>query len=244
MIMNKNLAERMKEYESVSNLSLIKKLPVIIRIDGKQFHTFTQGLAKPFDPAISQSMIDTTKYLCKNIQNIKLGYTQSDEITLVLTDWDRNTTESFLGYKIQKLVSILASMTTMYFNKIFEYYQNLYHYSKIKEGNAMFDARAFNVPLHEVENVLIWRQQDAIRNYVSSYARHLFGHKNIIGKSVKQMIEMLNQLEYPWEKFPPMYKHGVCVKKIKLDDDNTMWDSDLDTPVFLENRSYITEMIE
>jgi tRNA(His) 5'-end guanylyltransferase len=156
----------MKEYESNSQFKLIRKLPVIIRIDGRSFRTFTSGLSKPFDPSITMSMIDTTEYLCKNVQNTKLGYTQSDEITLLLTDWDKDNTDSFFGYKLQKLVSVISSMTTMKFNECFVEYQKMYNYTTIKQGNAIFDTRSFNVPLHEVSNVFIWRQQDAIRNSI------------------------------------------------------------------------------
>ena len=114
-----DLAKRMKDYESTSKTRLMKRCPVMIRIDGKAFHSFTKGFKRPFDEVLIKSMQETTKYLCENIQGCVLGYTQSDEITLVLVDYKKLNTSPYFDYEIQKMCSIIASMTTMAFNSIF-----------------------------------------------------------------------------------------------------------------------------
>ena len=120
MPVHDDLGTRMKTYyEHIPKTKLIRRMPVIIRIDGKAFHTFTRGFKKPFDEILIKSMQETTKYLCENIQGCVLGYTQSDEITLVLVDYQRFETSAWFDYEVQKMCSIAASMTTMAFNRIF-----------------------------------------------------------------------------------------------------------------------------
>ena len=115
-----NLGVRMKEfYEQIPKTKLMRRTPVAIRIDGKAFHTFTRGFRKPFDHILIKTMQETTKYLCENIQGCVLGYTQSDEITLILVDYQKLTSSAWFDYEVQKLCSISASMATMAFNKFF-----------------------------------------------------------------------------------------------------------------------------
>ena len=114
---NDSLGNRMKGYEGVSRNFLTRRVPAIIRLDGKAFHTFTKGMEKPFDLVLTQAMQETMKYLCENIQGCVLGYTQSDEITLVLTDYATIQTDAWFGYNIQKMCSVSASMATMAFNR-------------------------------------------------------------------------------------------------------------------------------
>ena len=114
------LGFRMKEYyENRAKTKLLRREPVAIRIDGRAFHTFTKGFKKPFDEILIESMQETMLYLCKNIQGCVLGYTQSDEITLILTDYKKLTSEAFFDYDVQKVCSITASMATMKFNQVF-----------------------------------------------------------------------------------------------------------------------------
>ena len=114
-----SLGDRMKEYENISRNYLTRRVPVIIRLDGKAFHTFTKGMKKPFDRLLMTTMQETMKNLCENIQGCVFGYTQSDEITLVLTDYATITTDAWFGYNIQKMCSISASIATLTFNKVF-----------------------------------------------------------------------------------------------------------------------------
>lgn len=114
------LGERMKRYEYVTRNYLTRRVPAIIRLDGKAFHTFTRGFQKPFDEILVKTMQQTMRYLCENIQGCVLGYTQSDEITLVLIDYQKLDSDSWFGYNIQKCASVAASMATMVFNKFFD----------------------------------------------------------------------------------------------------------------------------
>ena len=116
-----DLGTRMKDYyETIPKTRLMRRTPVAIRIDGKAFHTFTRGLKKPFDKILIKSMQDTMKYLCENIQGCVFGYTQSDEITLILIDYQTLTSQAWFNYEVQKMCSIAASMATMAFNKAFK----------------------------------------------------------------------------------------------------------------------------
>ena len=115
------LGTRMKEnYENVAKSKLIRRMPVAIRIDGKAFHTFTKGFNKPFDKVLMRAMQRTTKYLCKNIQGCVFGYTQSDEISLILVDYKKLNSSAWFDYQVQKMCSVAASMATIAFNRYFE----------------------------------------------------------------------------------------------------------------------------
>ena len=176
------LGTRMKEfYESVPKTRLVRRMPVAIRLDGKAFHTFTRGFEKPFDEVLGKSMRETMKYLCENIQGCVLGYTQSDEITLILVDYQNLNSCAWFDYEVQKMCSISASMATMAFNKFFtknvNYFEMTHEHDdtineycttlvNAAEKGAMFDARCFNIPKEEVCNLIYWRHLDATRNSI------------------------------------------------------------------------------
>lgn len=234
-----DLAKRMKEYESVSKTKLISRLPVILRLDGKSFHTFTKGFQKPFDEILIKTMQDTMKYLCENIQGCVLGYTQSDEITLVLVNYERLNSEPWLGYKVQKMCSIAASMCTMIFNKYFDLYARdyctyedcKYKYmdnipndvneymcalEKSHKKGAMFDCRAFNLPKEEVTNCIYWRQLDATRNSIQMVGQAIFSHKELQNKTCNQIQDMLlTQKGINWNDLDTYLKRGSCCLKRK-----------------------------
>ena len=185
MPVHDDLGIRMKTfYEQIPKTKLMRRCPVAIRIDGKAFHTFTRGFQKPFDEVLIKSMQETMKYLCENIQGCVLGYTQSDEITLILVDYKKLTSSAWFDYEVQKICSIAASMATMAFNKFFrnnvgdylyENYDDQYLADYIEtlqnavDKGAMFDARCFNIPKEEVTNLLYWRQDDAAKNCIKSH---------------------------------------------------------------------------
>ena len=243
MSVNDNLGKRMKEfYEQVPKTRLVRRMPVAIRIDGKAFHTFTQGFQKPFDKVLIQSMQETTKYLCENVQGCVLGYTQSDEITLILVDYQKLTSSAWFDYEVQKLCSISASMATMAFNKFFErnaenYIQNcatdyeidgLYGkgtpeyqlceiYKKAVNKGAMFDARCFNIPKEEVTNLVYWRQLDASRNSIQMVGQANFSHKELQHKSCNNIQDMLmTQKGINWNDLPTYQKRGSCCVRNKI----------------------------
>lgn len=248
MPIHDELGTRMKDYESVPKTKLMRRTPVAIRIDGKAFHTFTRGFNKPFDDVLINAMQDTMKYLCENIQGCVLGYTQSDEITLILVDYKRLNSSAWFDYEVQKMCSIAASMATMAFNKFFESnvkkendsftaewldddtdnpnYKNKklealwrVHDKALKKG-AMFDARCFNIPKEEVTNLVYWRQLDATRNSIQMVGQANFSHKELQGKSCEKIKEMLiAEKGISWEDLYPMYKHGSCCIKVTTETD-------------------------
>lgn len=198
------LGDRMKSnYESVSKQRLTRRTPVVIRIDGKAFHTYTRGFEKPFDNRIVGAMQVTTKYLCENVQGCVLGYTQSDEISLILTDYKKFDTSAWFDNEIQKIVSIAASMATMKFNQMMD-----------EKPWATFDARAFNIPKEEVCNYLIWRQRDGIRNAINAVAQSKFPHKQLQGKSVREVKEMFYEVGYDYNSLDPELKEGTTYIKL------------------------------
>ena len=169
-----SLGDRMKGYEDVSRIYLTRRMPLILRIDGKAFHSFTKRFYKPFDAVLMHTMQRTMVKLCEAIQGCKLGYTQSDEISLLLVDYDKLDTTAWFDKNLQKVVSLSASIATMEFNR--EFVNTLTNndfidkadidvYNRVA-GTAMFDSRAFVLPESEVCNYFLWRQQDATRNAI------------------------------------------------------------------------------
>ena len=264
-----SLGDRMKEnYENRAKTYLVRRMPVIIRLDGKAFHTYTKGLKRPYDEIFHNTMNKTLKYLCENIQGCKLGYTQSDEITLLLTDYDTLTTAAWFDYSVQKLCSVSASMATMAFNKFFdeecgEYIDMLMALQEFdleeeyldvldsKIGNAMFDSRCFNIPEDEVTNCFIWRQNDATRNAIQMLGQCNFSHNELQGKSCNDIQDMLmTQKGINFNDMPTEFKRGVCCVKKDTTDiiafgqvvdtmERPHWIIDKEIPIFTQNRKYI-----
>ena len=151
------IGERMKvNYEKISSYRLMRRTPVIIRIDGNAFHTFTRGFDRPYDVFLQNCMIKTVGYLCQHVHGCVFGYQQSDEISLCLVDYKKLNSQPYFDYKVQKICSITASMATMIFNDLFSGVPNKEVYQKVK-GKAVFDSRCFNIPREEVANYFYWR---------------------------------------------------------------------------------------
>ena len=235
-----NLEKRMKKYyEEIPKTKLMRRCPVAIRIDGKAFHTFTMGFKEPFDEVLLRSMQETMKYLCENIQGCVLGYTESDEITLILIDYQKLDTSAWFDYEVQKICSIAASMATMAFNKFFcknvedfeQYYATEHEingwygkgtleyemcqiYTKAVNKGAMFDARCFNIPKEEVTNLIYWRQLDASNNSIQMVGQANFSHKELQDKSCNDIQDMLfTQKGINWNNYPTYQKRGSCCVK-------------------------------
>lgn len=237
--MSKELSidERMKEfYEKRNRRFLTRRTPVIIRIDGKAFHTYTRGLKKPFDGPLMQDMQNTLLYLCENIQGVKFGYHQSDEISLLLTDFDTTQTAAWFDYCQNKMESVAASMATSRFNQLRTLRTVMGGFkpelldTDVKTGRlelheqiekmrpAEFDARAFNIPVEDVENYFWWRQVDASKNSISMLAQSLYSHSELQGKNGKVMQEMSFAKGINWNDLSTAEKRGsacykVCAKK-------------------------------
>lgn len=235
MPVNDELGKRMKEYyEGIPSTKLMRRTPVAIRLDGRSFHTFTRGFQKPFDEILIKSMQETMKYLCENIQGCVLGYTQSDEITLILIDYKNLDSSAWFDYKVQKMCSVAASMATMAFNRSFE--QNVFEFDQLLPSEigmderdfrnimqsyetsiykgAMFDARCFNIPKEEVTNLLYWRQLDAARNSIQMVGQANFSHKELQKKSCNDIQNMLlTEKDINWNNLPVYLKCGSCCIK-------------------------------
>ena len=234
--MRDDLGERMKKfYEKPAQTKLIRRMPVAIRIDGKAFHTFTRGFQKPFDNVLMKTMQETTKYLCENIQGCVFGFTQSDEITLILVDYKKLNSSAWFDYEVQKMCSIAASMATMSFNKYFtknveDFIQDCatdYEtqglcgegtvefelckiYQKALDKGAMFDARCFNIPKEEVTNLIYWRQLDATRNSIQMVGQAIFSHQELQNKTCNMIQDMLHEQKgINWNDYSTVCKRGT-----------------------------------
>lgn len=244
------LGTRMKSYyEQIPKTRLMRRTPVIIRVDGKAFHTFTRGFGVPFDDVLIKSMQETAKYLCEKIQGCYLAYTQSDEISLLLLDYERFETAAWFDYEVQKMCSVSASMTTMAFNKFFaantdsKKDSDLFsaHKRAVKSG-AMFDSRAFNIPREEATNYFYWRQLDASRNSIQMVGQAYFSHKELMRKSCNEIQDMVfTQIGVNWNDYETYKKRGSCVIK---DEITGKWVVDRDIPIFKgESRQYIDRFV-
>ena len=180
-----SLASRIKKYEAVSAGQLTPRSPVIVRVDGRAFHTLTRGCVKPFDMGIITAMMIAALRTSKDIQGFKAAYAQSDEATFLLTDYDDLSTQGWFDYKLSKIVSISAALMSVHFSEVYEKF-------------AVFDSRAFNVPREDVVNCFLWRAQDWKRNSLQMYARANFSHKALHGKRSDDLHELLHSVGKNW----------------------------------------------
>lgn len=230
-----SLGDRMKGYEEAVRTSLPRRLPIIIRVDGKAFHTYTRGCERPFDPKLQEVMNETAKALCKEIQGVQLAYIQSDEISLLLHNYKTFTTQPWFGNQIQKMVSVAAGTASAIFTS-----RSPTIFNEIK--HAVFDARVFIVPTEDVCNYFIWRQQDTIRNSVQMLARSVFSHKECDSMSIVQLKEMLQARGRDWggeseaNRYGRIATYGVA----GVNQWEPRWNVKA-APVFVENRDAINQ---
>ena len=267
------LGDRMKNYENINRVYLTRRMPCILRLDGRAFHTYTKKFNKPFDYVFMEAMWDTAKQLCQNISGAKMAYVQSDEISILLTDYDTLETEPWFGKNLQKMCSVAASMASIFFykahdNAIEDYIvtceENDYiipdwidaHNNAQESKLAVFDCRAFVLPMSEVNNYFLWRQKDCERNAVSMVARTLFSDKELEGKSTEERKKMMvDQHSLDWEFILPFYRKGVCVRKYDCTEtcrilgeepfkvQRKRWEIAKHIPSFQEHPEYINELV-
>jgi len=224
----------MRRYEDVYRVYLTQRLPCIIRLDGKSFHTLTQHFIKPFDESFADTMLSAARKLCEEIQGAKLVYWQSDELSILLTDYDTLTTQAWFDKNVQKMVSISSSMMTHWFN----YYLKLHKVGVSRIG--YFDSRVFILPKEEVCNYFIDRQQDATRNSINAVGQRYFSHKSLHGLSTKQVQEKLFQEEQVnWNNISTWQKRGACLFR----DEKGYWKQDKEIPKFTEDRNYVNRFV-
>ena len=204
-----SLGDRMKaDYENRTRTLLPRRTYTLIRVDGKSFHSYTRGCERPYDLGLMEDMDAAALALCENLEGARLAFVQSDEISVLLTDFTTMQTEAWFDGNVQKLASISASVATAQFN-----WARMQRPPKLGGRLAHFDSRAFTIPDPvEVENYFIWRQQDATRNSISMTAQAHFSHGRLQGKSIDEMQEMLWQEKgLNWNEMPGGFKRGRCV---------------------------------
>lgn len=204
----KTLADRMKEYESVTNYTLTKRMPIVIRVDGRAFHTVTKGFDKPYDDNFIDIMNYVACYLLENLSGAKIAYVESDEISIVLCPYDTFETEPMFDNRIQKLASVAASMATFAFMRHLAEnnlaYERIFHLTENR--TITFDARVYPIPREDVDNYLLWRQQDSKRNSINSFGQHYIGKKAIMGMNTSQVMEKLKEIGH--DDIPNYFYYG------------------------------------
>lgn len=255
-----SLGDRMKAYESVTKTSLLPRTPVIIRLDGKAFHTFTAKMPRPFYKPLHDCMVETMKYLCEEIDTVQIGYTQSDEISLLLKDFTKFKSQAWFDNEIQKMVSTSASIAGAIFNDVA---RDVLPKELRKVRFGIFDSRVFNVPPEEVCNYFIWRQQDATRNSINSVGQAHFKQTELNSKTTDMVQHMLiTERDVNWNDFETWAKRGTCIRqnvnaetlpRLIAGDDAPFasspthaghrWVEDKDIPIFSQDRKYINDLL-
>jgi tRNA(His) 5'-end guanylyltransferase len=253
------LGDRMKRYENSYRFLLPRRTYVIVRIDGRAFHTWTRNLQKPYDKDFMTCMDAAAVAVCKDT-SAKFAFVQSDEISVLLTDFEDIKTQAYFDGVLQKICSVTASVATMAFNLQLMKMKAAPGEVELpitkKHPTAVFDSRAFLIPDPvEVENYFIWRQQDASRNSVTLLASAYASHKQLHGKSTKERHEVIHAAGDNWAKHPTRFKHGGVIRKSTMDEwevdlepatdcyRDGNWFVDIATPVFTRNREYLTSLI-
>lgn len=228
-----SLGDRMKSfYEDRCAPSLLRRAYTVFRVDGRAFHTFTRGLKRPYDEELAADMDATAAELCAGIMGAKLAYVQSDEISVVVTDFDDLRTQAWFDYGVQKMCSVSASMATRAFNQ---------RRQDRQPGSrwAEFDSRVFQLPnLTEVENYLIWRQQDATRNSISMAAQSMIPHKELLGVSSSGKMDAMHARGVNWNNYDPGFKRGRAVVKVVADNGRSKWTS-IEVPILTVDRGFV-----
>ncbi len=256
---NDSLGTRMKGYETTTQNVLLRRTPVIIRVDGKAFHTFTKKINHfndvsmvigPFSQKLHNAMTHTMLAMVSQIQNATFGYTQSDEISILLTDWTTLTTDQWFGANIQKITSISGAMAATYFNFFLkqEFNNDVFPtcIPACIPDIPLFDARVFNIPKEEVTNYFIWREGDATRNSINMLGQHHFSHKELQGKNLSQVQDMLMRLQLPinWNNLDSWKKRGVCViPNLNKYSSISPYIIDENIPIFTQDRNYIEKLL-
>lgn len=246
-----SLGDRQKGYENVFRAHLPARMPVIIRVDGCHFHTYTRGCQRPFDERLVHVMNETAIYLCKNIQGAQLAYTQSDEISILLNNYQSTNTQPWFNNNVQKMTSVSAAMASAYFSSLSH---TIFGQMKL----ATFDSRVFVIPKEDVNNYFLWRQKDMERNSIQMLARSLYSQKQLINKKSPELQELCWQKGKNWNDLPTSQKRGRCIIKrtvskptIYCDNstgdvmnvERSVWLVDNEIPIFSQDKNYINQYI-
>jgi len=245
--MNDSLGSRMKErYEDRAQTYIPRRTWSVIRLDGRAFHTYARNCVRPYDLKLMQDMDDLAVFLCKEIQGARFAYVQSDEISILVADMDKTSTEMWFNGNVQKICSISASMATGYFNSI--------RYGKVSNELAFFDSRIFAMPDPvEVANYFVWRQKDAERNSLQMLARSYYSHNELNAKGTEALHDLIHNKSDNWSKYPSRCKRGGFIKyntreEMKVVGNKPLlcttgaWES-VEVPVFASEPSFLKNLI-
>jgi tRNA(His) 5'-end guanylyltransferase len=194
------LGDRMKTYEAATRHVLPRRCYTILRLDGRAFHTLLRHAVRPFDAEFAGAMDELAAFMCGEVAGSVFGYVQSDEISILMQDFESTGTQPWFGGVIQKIVSVAAAEATRAFTLA---------------AGGTFDARVFTLadPI-EVANYFIWRQKDAVRNSVSMAAQAVFPHKSLHGMNGGQLQEKLfTEANINWNDYPDGFKRGRITLK-------------------------------
>jgi tRNA(His) 5'-end guanylyltransferase len=206
------LGDRMKaDYECRTRAFLPRRTYSLIRIDGKSFHAYTRGCVRPFDLDLMADMDATAAALCERIEGVKMAFVQSDEISLLLTDFATAQTEAWFDGNLQKICSVSASIATAHFN-----HARRKRIAADDAALAYFDSRVWTIPQRiEVFHYFLWRQQDCSRNSVSMTAQAHLPHSQLQGKSSNELQELLWQEKgINWNDLPVGFKRGRVIERV------------------------------
>jgi tRNA(His) 5'-end guanylyltransferase len=216
-------------------------LPVIIRVDGKAFHTWTKGCACPFDPTLVELMNLAAIDLCETIQGACLAYIQSDEISVLVHGYKTLDSQPWFNNEVQKMVSVSAAVAA---TRLTIESHRLFGKTKV----ALVDSRVFIIPENDTCNYFVWRQQDAIRNSISMTAQAHFSPKQCHGKKRHELVEMLRvEKGIQWDDLPTFQKRGRCVRRTMFEREGGIryrWEVDNEPPIFSQNRAYIEDHLK
>ena len=247
------LGDRIKAYERASERYLLRRVPLLLRLDGSHFHTWTRGLGRPYDDNLKLCMEYAAYSVCSEISGARYAYTQSDEISILVIDYQQLNTEPWFGYRGNKVESVAASICTAGFNTAaLKYLPGQIS----KKGLAIFDARAFSVPKEDVVNAFLWRQEDCSKNSISSLAQAHFSHKELDCKNSSDKQDMLMlQKGVNWDDVPTHYKRGTALYKVQVESPNPVdstapavirnrWITDYEMPILTQDRSYVERWLD
>lgn len=235
------LGDRIKTYEGAFKHTLPIRMPVILRIDGKAFHTYTAKCVKPFDETLINAMDTVAIALCERIQGAQIAYVQSDEISVLIHGYKKHNSSPWFDNEIQKMVSVSAAIAAGHMTAIS-------HTITGNPGIAAFDSRAFVLPESEVCNYFLWRQQDATRNSIQMLARSLYSHKELDSKNSSELQELCHAKGKNWNDEPTYHKRGRCIVKEHYQDAasgtiRSKWAVDDEIPIFSQDRDYINKFL-
>ena len=254
----KDIETRMRRFEKASNHYLSPETPAIIRIDGRAFHTFTKNFDRPYDYVLIEAMQHTMLRLCQNTPGCRFGYTQSDEISLILTN--RNAQDAWFDWRIEKLCSVTASMASTYFTHEFEKAvkedyswrvdeERRYRYLSALGIGAVFDARVFNIPREALADYIAWRQTDASRNSLNTKSE-------LHGAKAQRIHDMLHAADVNWNDQPTYVKRGTSCLLVETEKHGydpiadtevivkrMRWRIDRDMPIIARDTVYLEEAI-